>query len=161
MASTETAGQPAPASTIVVLAADSSRARLFKAEHKPEQDGEHMQELLSLHNAEARAHEHDLTADRAGRRGNAPMSGGHSKHGGGSMKDHRAEDFAKKVCDRLGRAVSDTRADGIYIVAEPGFLGLLRNRMDSFVRKQVRGEVSRSVTAASPDDIRAQLPPRL
>lgn len=141
----------------LVLVADSARARLFDAATPTAP----LHEVEFLSNPEARLHEGDLVADGAGTRNGESMSAGHSALGGGSMKDHRIEEFAGTVCERLSRVARATDARRIYIVAEPSFLGLLRLRMDRNLRKQVAHEIPKSLASRGPAEIRAVLPQRL
>jgi protein required for attachment to host cells len=140
----------------VVLAADASRARLFAAD-----TGGDMRELVDLDNWAARLHEGDLVADRGGQRGHGTTQGGYSAYGGGSMKAHRAEEFAAEVCERAARGLRETRAQRLYVIAEPRFLGLLRQRMDDRIRARVAGEIDKELTAQTPAQIRAALPAQL
>jgi protein required for attachment to host cells len=144
-------------SVAVVLAADASRARLFVAER----GSVSLRELGDLANPEARLHEGDLVADRGGRNGRRPMESGHSALGGGSMKEHRIEDFAARVCEQATRALREQQADRLYIVAEARFLGLLRQRLEKSVQKQVAGEVAKSLAGKAPAEIRQALPAQL
>lgn len=138
----------------VVVVADSARARLFAA-NTPTSP---LQELADLSNPEARLHEHDLVEDSAGRRGTRPTQAKRSAFGGETAKRHRAEEFAAKVCDRAGSALREQRAQRLYLVAEPEFLGLLRMRMDRSVQRCVAGELAKSLAGRAPEEIRAALP---
>ena len=141
----------------VVLVADSARARLFDASTPTAP----LHELEHLDNPVARQHEGDLVADGAGVRNGASMNAGFDAYGGSGMRDHRVEEFAKSVCERLADAVRRTDAERVYIVAEPQFLGLLRARMDAPLRKRVAGEIAKSIAGKAPDEIRRALPSRL
>jgi len=145
------------AGPVVVAVADSARARLFEA------DGPNapLREVESLSNAEARLHEGDLVADTAGRMRDRPFEAGHSAFGGDSAKRHRAEDFAALACRSIARILRRSRARRLYLVAEPDFLGLLRQRMDPAVRRCVAGEVVKSIAGEPASRIRTVLPERL
>lgn len=138
----------------VVVVADSVRARLFAASTPTSP----LQEFDSLANPEARLHEHDLVEDSAGRRGTRPTQAKRSAFGGDSAKRHRAEEFAAKVCDRAGTLLRDQRAQRLYLVAEPEFLGLLRMRMDRSLQRCIAGEIAKSLAGKALDQIRAALP---
>ncbi|HUP92639.1 MAG TPA: host attachment protein [Solimonas sp.] len=140
----------------LVIVADSARARILTSRS----DGA-LEEALDLVNPEARLHEGELVADAAGRRGNAPLSGGHSAYGGGSMKRHRVEEFAAQVCDRAAKLQRAIRAQRVYFVAEPEFLGLLRKRAGLPLKRAIVGEVAKSITAQDLAAIRAVLPAQL
>ena len=142
------------ASSAVVVAADSAIARLFLAKNGEEQ----WTEIDDLTNPSAHADEHELVADASGRRGASTTQSGNSAYGGGSMKAHRVEDFAADVCRRVAASLRETEADQVHLIAEPQFLGLLRQRLDADVRKRVGAEVGKNLTRHSPEQIRAALP---
>jgi protein required for attachment to host cells len=148
------AGRNGPA---VVVAADSARARVFRA-GTPDAP---LEEVDALLNPEARLHEGDLVEDSAGRRGTRPTQAKRSALGGETAKRHRAEEFAALVCDRVARQLRAARAGRLYLVAEPEFLGLLRRRFGRSVLRQVAGAVAKSVADQPPGRIRAVLPARL
>lgn len=136
----------------IVVAADAAIARLFLATNDDK-----WTELDDLTNPAAHADERELVADAAGRRGASTTQSGNSAYGGGSMKAHRIEDFAAEVCKRAAASLRETRAEKLHLVAEPQFLGLLRQRLDAEVRKRVGVEVSKSLARQSPEQIRAAL----
>lgn len=141
----------------LVIAADSVRARLFGA-GTPDAP---LREIDALLNPEGRLHEHDLVEDAAGRRGARPTQAKRSAFGGETARRHRAEDFAAAVCKRAARGLRETGAERVYLVAEPEFLGLLRQRMGRALERRVAGAVAKSVTGKPAGRIRATLPPRL
>jgi protein required for attachment to host cells len=141
----------------LVVAADSARARLFAADNP----GAPLREIAALANPEARLHEHDLVEDEAGRRGTRPTQAKRSAFGGQTAKRHRAEEFAADVCARAEVGLREAGADRVYLVADPEFLGLLRQRMDERLQKRLAGAVAKSIVGSSVDAIRAALPPRL
>lgn len=141
----------------VVVAADSVRARLFRADD-PDAP---LEELEALVNPESRMHEGDLVEDSAGRRGTRPTQAKRSALGGEGAKRHRAEEFALKVCERATRQLRAAKARRLYLVAEPEFLGLLRRRLTRPVQRLVSGAVAKSVTGKPAGRIRATLPDRL
>lgn len=141
----------------LVVAADSARARLFHAD-TPDAP---LREIDALLNPDSRLHEHDLVEDTAGRRGTRPTQAKRSAFGGQTAKRHRAETFALEVCEHVARDLRQTRARRIYLVAEPEFLGLLRQRMPAALKRRVAGAVAKSVTGKPAGRIRATLPDRL
>ena len=119
----------------LVIAADAARARILAA-LTPEAP---LRDYASLANPEARLHEGDLVADSGG----------------------RIEEFAASVCEGLEAALHDTHAERLYVVAEPGFLGLLRQRMDEQVEQRIVGTIPKSLARETPERIRSALPSRL
>jgi len=141
----------------LVIAADAARARILAAV-TPDSP---LRDYASLANPEARLHEGDLVADDGGRRNHRPTEGGHSALGGGSMKQHRIEEFASSVCQGVEAALRETQAERLYVVAEPGFLGLLRRRMDGQLERRIAGTIPKSLAGETAERIRAALPSRL
>lgn len=131
----------------IVLAADQARARLFKAEKR---EGT-LVEFTTLANPEGRLREQDLVTDASG--GNP--------HGIGSLDtahQHMAEVFAKQVGQALEQAAQTQKADRIYVLASPGFLGLLRPHWNSQVKAKIAQEFAKDVSRMPAATIREHLP---
>jgi protein required for attachment to host cells len=141
----------------LVVVADSSRSRVFQADNPTAP----LREREDLLNPEARLLEGELSADAGGRIGRQVREGGHSAFGGGTVKWHRAEEFAAAVSRRVEQALHQTGSQRLYLLAEPEFLGLLRQRMPSSLRQRISFALSRSLTRESASRIRAVLPSRL
>ena len=151
---TPSVGKAGPA---VVVAADSARARVFRA-GTPDAP---LEEVDALVNPEGRLHEHDIVEDSAGRRGTRPTQAKRSALGGETAKRHRAEEFAAAVCASAAQQLREGRARRLYFVAEPEFLGILRRTLDRSLLRRVAGAVAKSVTRKPAVRIRAVLPSRL
>jgi len=148
--------QSEPAHATWVVAADAGRARIFTA---PQPDGP-LQELSDLLNPEARLQEHDAVSDRRGqmRGGTSASEAYDSRH---THHEHAAAAFAKDLCRRLGAAQRSGEVARIYLLADPQFLGLLRENLDETTRKLVVQELASDVTRRPIADIRKALPARL
>ncbi len=140
------------ADKIWILAADSSRARIFEttASRKP------LQELETLTHPESRLHEGDLSDDGPGRV--------HESHGDGRhltdnyRKQYEAEVFAREICERLEQGRVESAFNKLYLIAPPAFLGQLRDCMGNATRKLIAEEIDKNVVLAKPDEIRKHLP---
>ncbi len=140
------------AEKIWVVAADSSRARIFQTtgSRKP------LEEIEVLAHPESRLHEGDLSDDGPGMV--------HESHGDGRhltdnyRKQYEAEVFAREVCKRLHEARAGGSFDRLYLLASPAFLGHLRDGMDAPTRKLIQAEVDKNVVLAKPEQIRDHLP---
>lgn len=139
---------------IWVVTADSSRARIFST---PYRNGK-LVEQFDYVNPEARMHERELSTDLAGRTRNSTTGIHHSYGPDENFKPHAAELFAKQV----SRSLADARKAGkfrkLYVVADPGFLGMLRQSLDPDTAKLVAGEVPKNVTRNEPEQVRRVLP---
>lgn len=144
-------------STVWVLVADSAQARLFSANLR---NGS-LTEEEQLENPEARMHEGDFaTAARGhlvgGKRGS--QMGGHSAADDHSAKKQSSDEFARKVGESLHRARLDGAVARLYLIAEPRFLGELREHLDEPTRRLVVSEIGRSLVGLTPARIREHLP---
>ena len=143
--------------SIWILAADSSRARLFSTE----KSSTPLEEVTDLIFPKARLHDAALTTD-TDNRGRSPK--GMGSHGAGdapAIKDELAEEFANSICEVLDTAHQNGRFHKLYVVAAPAFLGVLRKCRNTGADKLVAGEVSKNLCAHTPDDIRKHLPQHL
>ncbi len=140
-------------STAWVVVADSCRARIFSAE-KPASP---LTELQILTHPEGRLHQGDLVSDRPGR----DRNGGPSSHDVGHEDDAKEEEalrFAAEVCETLESGRAKGQFEKLYIVAAPGFLGLLRKHQSGPLKKMVTEEISKNLCTKTPEEIRKSLP---
>ncbi len=148
-----------------VVVADSASARILR------RSGQHLApQLLELERLEcpdAHRRPRELTTDLAGRFTSAPLHGRNgprvmARHGANSDYDPRAVEvqrFARQLALRLDRLVRSERIERLVLIAEPRFLGLLRDQLPEPIRHVVTREVPRNLTAAVPRKIaRAAFP---
>lgn len=144
-----------------VLVADHARARFFTAATPSAP----LQESTDLVNPDARLREHELDSDSpghlfGGRRGAG--AGGHAAAvRGETKKDHAAAAFAKRVGEHLAHARAAGAFGRLYVIAEPDFLGLLRQHLDDPTRHLVVLELHKDLTHSTADAIRQALPKAL
>lgn len=140
-------------SDIWVTVADSSRARIFKADSSSGP----LEEIQTLAHPEARLHEGDLTTDRPGRDTNS-TSGSHGLGTATEAKDEQAARFASLVCSTLEASHQKGSFNKLYIIAAPSFLGLLRKYRSSNVKQVLAEELSKNLAALDAKTIRSYLP---
>lgn len=115
-------------------------------------------------NAEARMHEADLATHTpghlvGGRRG---IDGhGHTGEHGQAPKKKLAGVFAKNICDRLDHARKLGAISQLYVIADPEFLGLLRQHMSSEIRGHIALEINKDFSSSASTAIRKALPSQL
>ncbi|MBZ9558423.1 MULTISPECIES: host attachment protein [Modicisalibacter] len=133
--------------TTYIVATDAARARVFAyAAGK-------MNEVEDLSHPESREHTGDL---RTGGKGESGGGGGANLRQTGNddaTSDKHAMFFAKEVAGYLKDARSQGKADSFVIIAEPRFLGLLRDKMDSNTRDMVVRELDKDLSKASKEKI--------
>lgn len=151
-------GPVPPKSTIVwVVVADAARARLFVTHRH---DGA-LEEVGDLLNADARLLPQEAQADRAGRVTQGRRGASHSFESRESYEEHTATVFAK----RIGRQLCDARRKGalqrLYLLADPPFLGRLREALDAPTRALVVDGQPVDLVRRNAAEIRKALPARL
>lgn len=113
--------------------------------------------LDRLHNREGHLVEAELVSDRPGRSiGSAP--GGvfrHSLDGHLTHHEQSARRFAKKIARQVNSARRGKKFHDLVLVAEPHFLGLLRNELDRDTQAVVRHTVGHEYARGSDEEIRA------
>ena len=143
--------------SIWIVVADSSRARIFAT-----QGGGNgtMTEIQTLAHPQARLHEGDLVSDKSGG-DRKPGSTGHDMGNEPEAKQEEAVRFATQVCHELESGRVSGRFEKLYIIAAPGFLGILRKHQSNPLQKLVAAEVSKNIATHDLEQIRKCLPDRL
>lgn len=112
--------------TTWVIVADESAATVYsrKSRRGP------LTELFALTNEVGRKKTGDLISDRGGRSFDSHGQGRHTmaKEKTGPKK-HAAIAFAKKIANRINKAIHDGTCDEIALIAAPRFLGILRDAL--------------------------------
>jgi len=135
-----------------IVAADSSKARIFKAV-----PGKKLEELETLTHPEGRMSERDMASDRPGL---TMERGGERRHGlepSTDPKRQEAINFSRIVAGSLDKARSLQKFQELIIVAAPAFLGMLREQLSKQVEQAIVREISKNISALSPEDIQEHL----
>jgi len=136
-----------------ILVADNVRARIFTAETPSSP----LQEIEALAHTEGRLHDREMTSDLPGKvKGEGKM--GHAFEQATDPKKHEADNFAHRIAQYLEEAHNEKKFEQLLIIAEPSFLGLLRNQLTEQIKKLVCFELDKNITTHSLDDIRKHLP---
>ncbi len=136
-----------------ILVADSSRARIFKAEK-----GSSIHEIEDLAHPEGRLHEQELTSDLPGKDADKSGVGKHAFQDQVEPKQQEAIDFAKRIARHLDKSYSDKKFEQLMIIAAPSFLGTLRKQFSDEIKQRICFELDKNITIHSTDDIRKHLP---
>jgi protein required for attachment to host cells len=139
-----------------ILVADNSRARIFTAETPSSP----LEEIEDLSHSEGRLHDREITTDLPGKIKSAG-AGGHTFEQPTDPKKHEAEVFAHSVANYLEDAHNANKFKQLLIIAEPSFLGLLRNQLPEQIKRLVSFELDKNITKHSAEDIRQHLPEHL
>ncbi|MFA6051437.1 MAG: host attachment protein [Methylobacter sp.] len=139
-----------------ILVADNSRARIFTAETPSSP----LEEIDDLSHSEGRLHDREMTTDLPGKIKSAG-AGGHTFEQPTDPKKHEADVFAHSVANYLEDAHNANKFKQLLIIAEPSFLGLLRNQLPEQIKRLVSFELDKNLTKHSAEDIRQHLPEHL
>lgn len=138
-----------------IVVANNSLARFFTTEAQTAP----LTEIETLTHLEGRLHDREITSDYSG---NIKSAGtGHAFELPTDPKKHEAENFAHLVANHLEAAHNDHKIEQLLIVAEPSFLGLLRNQLSENIKKLVCFELDRNIATLTADEIRDHLPEHL
>jgi len=139
-----------------ILVADNSRVRIFTADTPTSP----LEEIEGIAHTEARLHDREITSDLPGKI-KSSGAGGHTFEQPTDPKKHEAEVFAHSVAQHLEEAHNANKFRQLLIIAEPSFLGLLRNQLSEQIKKLVSFELDKNITKHSAADIRQHLPEHL
>lgn len=140
-----------------VVVASSTRCRIFtQRKHSGP-----LQQVEELDHPEGRLRGRDLASDRPGR---SFDSAGHGRHAMGQPVDPTEQEnirFAKTVATRIDDARKKRRFDRLVLVADPRFLGHLRQGLSQATRHCLSAELHKNLADADPGAIRQALPYRI
>lgn len=124
-----------------VLVADRRQAKVFRLVKFPK-----IEEINYLEHPASRLHDQDLVTSKPGR--GSQLSGNirYSYQQETEPKQQEAIKFASE----LGKFLSSKKGDfdRLYIIAEPSFLGLLRQNISSEIQKTVVAEIAKELTTS-------------
>ena len=136
-----------------ILVADNTHARIFTAATPSSA----LEEIEDLTHTAGRLHDREMTTDLPGKIKSADGSG-HALEQPTDPKKHEADTFALQVVRHLEAAHNANKFKQLLIVAEPSFLGLLRNHLPDQVKKLVSFELDKNIANQNAADIRQHLP---
>lgn len=142
-----------------VLVADGGTARLFRA--KREDKPLALEEVVVLVRPSAHVKRQALVSDRTGRvfaRAGRATTGSRAGARGGADSDYDPQDievdrFARRIVRRLDDERRSGELERLHIVAEPRFLGVLRDKLSKPTRGLVQDEVALDMIHAKTAEI--------
>jgi protein required for attachment to host cells len=114
-------------------------------------------EIATLEHPESRKPGRDLESDRPGRTQDSKGQGRHAMAVEETHKEREAANFARTIAEDLKTRRNDGVFNQLVLVAEPGFLGLLRDALDGPTQKLVIGEVKKNLTDHKAEDLHPHL----
>lgn len=140
-----------------VVVASSTHCRIF-SHHKHNAP---LEELEDLVHPKARLQDRELTSDKPGRTFDRHGPGRHSMGHAVDPSEQESVRFAKEVSERLEAGRMAKAFDRLVVVADPRFLGYLRQELSPATRHCVAKEIPKNLAEADPASIRDALPFRI
>ena len=132
-----------------VIVADASRARILVSHTTLKK----LQEVEGFAHPQARLANRDLVSDGPGRARGA----GDDYTPPTSPKEHEAEVFARMLAKHLKDLHNREHYEELILVAPPGFLGLLRQKLPAPLDKLLSRSVDKDLTTCSVEEIIEQI----
>ncbi len=133
----------------LVAVTQRARAQLFLQDAAREP----LVEIATFEHPESRRADREQDADRPGRVQDRGGPGRHAMAVEETSKEREAANFARTLADELQRRRNDGLFNQLVLVAEPGFLGLLRQALDAPTQKLVIGEVKKNLTGRRAEEL--------
>lgn len=147
--------------TTWVVVAQKAGARFM--EHKSGY-GRHLVMVRELEHPDGRKRNHEIDSDRPGQ---ASSGGSGSPAGRGTMRrsmnheetahEHQVKQFANTIATELSKLRASGAFDQLLLVAEPGFLGLLRDALDKPTSAVVIDSVPKNLSIERPNEVAEHL----
>jgi len=144
-----------------IVVADRSDARFYDAHHA----NSHLQLVGELTDPQARLRDRDFKSDRPGRvfdHASGPGRRGavahHATGGERTPSRHEAEAFAHRIVKALEQAQQSGHFERLVLIAEPRFLGELREVMPKSLVNAVVLSVNKDLVHQDDQTIRKHLP---
>ena len=139
--------------TMMIVVADSSRARIFTADSARSP----LNEIETMAHPEGRMHEQDMASDMPGKDAGKGGGGDHAFQEKIEPKEQEMIMFAKRVADYLEGARKANKLSQLIIAAAPEFLGELRTHLSSETSEKIVFELDKNIAQHSAEDIRQHL----
>ncbi len=135
--------------TTWVVVAGRSGARLFQ-NYPP---GQKVRLIEKIDHPAGHLKDHDIYTDRPGRSFDSNGQGRHGMQRTETATEHEAARFAKDLGEMLNKGRVDNTFNNLILVAEPGFLGMLRGALDSKSARLVSKTLDKNLTQTPARDM--------
>ncbi|EIL98435.1 host attachment protein [Rhodanobacter thiooxydans] len=141
-------------SNVMVVVADSVRARCFEANAKPAT----WTEVACLTNPDGRALGRDAPTERLPRTNESAGPSRHAIEPHTTLSEKSLDAFARSIGETLERDRRAGRFEHLVLVAAPHLLGVLHTHFSKSLRASIVGELKLDLAGLSADEIHARLP---
>lgn len=133
-----------------VVAAESSRARVFAADNRVGP----LTEVEDFAHVEGRARDQDLVSDKAGRGFGVSVEGRHGVEKQGDAKHNDTVAFARRIVERIEMGRAKGEFEQLVLIAAPEFLGILRQQLSANTMKLVGKTIDKNLVQKNESEIR-------
>jgi protein required for attachment to host cells len=137
----------------LIVVANGKKVRFFRS-----CNNHHLEEGTARINPMSILRSQDFNTDKEGLYRESAGRSLHATEKKLSPKKNQATHFARDVSEEIERCCQTEDCDGLYIVAPPEMLGMMRPSLGSASKKLLRDEVCKDATMCTEKEIRAQLP---
>lgn len=135
-----------------ILIANRTGARVL------DKQGRELSLIAELSHTQGRLRDRDIESDRPGRGQSGNGAGKHALSTPQSSHEHDAKAFARELAEHLRQWRMQSRFERLVLVAEPHFLGLVRQALDDVTARLVVATVPKDLAHASLRDLPDLLP---
>ncbi len=136
-----------------ILVANRSGARLFENTGP----GKGLTLLRDIAHAEGHLKNQDFNADKSGRSFDSVGEGRHATGKSQSPTEHETQKFSKELATMLNEGRTANAYHALILVAEAGFLGVLKGELDDQVSKLVTETIEKDMAKVADGDIATSL----
>ncbi|HEV8052904.1 MAG TPA: host attachment protein [Parachlamydiaceae bacterium] len=135
-----------------VLVADKCQAKIFRIVKFPK-----IEEISHLEHPASGLLNQDLISSKPGRSFQSTGTARSAYQSETEPKQVEAIKFATEIAQMLYKASNNGEFDSLYIVANPSFLGLLRQHINPQIQKHIVAEIHKELTSSNTEAIEQHL----
>ena len=136
-----------------IVVADKNRCRIFRQARRTSP----LEEIAVLVAPITRLRNQDIDSDRPGRTFDSAGQGRHAKSPSVEPVEQEAIRFAKDVVAKIEDGRRQNSFQRLYVVAEPRFLGYLRQHYSRPLKEMIAAEIGKDWATQTADEIRDRL----
>ncbi len=141
-------------SNILVIAADTTCARIFRATSSKGP----LQEETVLTHPENRLQDKDMASDRPGYSFSSSGYGRRSLSKSEDPKEHETKLFVNEIDHYLNSLKSKNDLNQLILIAAPKLLGMLKKQLSSNIQENITYVLNKNIAKMTAEDIRNHLP---
>jgi len=139
-----------------IITANRTIARVFRAENTHK-----LVEIKMLEHSEGNKHARDLYSDRQGRSNSRHGYGINTMEAKTPFEVKEAILFATEIAHMLDEGHKSGSFERLYLIANPPFVGILRDALSHAVAHLIQSEIHKDLTHCRTEEVREYLPPVL